>query len=83
MTHLRGYGRTNSPCFECNEDRQEGRCHSTCEKYLEFLDVHKQELEVIRKNKSESARQEYLTDREFKNRLHGHSKNRVFKQHKK
>ena len=83
MTHLRGYGRTNSPCLGCTEDRNEGRCHFDCEKYLEFLEIHKQEVETIRKNKSANARQEFLTEREFKNRLHGHSKNRVFKQTKR
>ena len=78
MAQIRGYGRTNSPCYGCQE-RSVG-CHAECEGYREFLEIHEQEIEVIRKNKSENARQEYLSEREFKNRLHGHSKNRVFKQ---
>ena len=67
-----------SPCYGC-EDRYVG-CHSKCGKYIDFQSVHEEEKETIRKNKEkESARQGYMTSRQFANALRS-NKNRVFKQ---
>ena len=38
-----------APCKDCPQ-RKAG-CHVVCDKYLEWLRIHQQELEVIRKKK--------------------------------
>lgn len=73
---------TTSPCFQCSE-KEPPDCHTYCEKYIEFCEIHKQEKETIRRNKEkDSARQAYMTNKQFQNALRSH-KNRVFKQTKR
>lgn len=77
---MNGYGRTNSPCYQC--DRRQSGCHATCEQYIDFQDIHDKEVKQIRKNKDEynKCRTGYMSDKEFKQALRSHNKNRVFKQ---
>ena len=71
-----------SPCHKC-ADRYVG-CHSECAEYLDFLAVHKEEKETIRKNKEkQSTRKGFISNRQFAASLNGHIKNRVFKQTKR
>jgi len=68
MTGIRCYGRTENPCRGCSNRTIE--CHSTCEEYLEFLDIHEAELKVIRANKDKHSkfRTDYVTEAQFENR---------------
>lgn len=68
MTGIRCYGRTENPCRGC--DKRTTECHTYCEDYLEFLDVHEAELKVIRANKDKHSkfRTDYVTDAQFEGR---------------
>lgn len=74
---------TTSPCFQC-KDKEPPDCHSYCEKYIEFCEIHEQERETIRKNKEkQSTRRGYVSKSQFESAIKGNLKNRVFKQTKK
>lgn len=47
------FGKTKAPCKDC-PDRKVG-CHSVCEKYLEWKQVHDQEVEVVKKERSKET----------------------------
>ena len=70
---------TQSPCYKCKDRHM--NCHSDCDGYSKYREVHEQEMETIMKNRSKSARTCYMSDRAFKNAQKKGSK--VFKQHKK
>ena len=81
MKGIEGYGRTKSPCFEC--DNRTVGCHANCEQYAEFQNVHNNEVEEIRRNKEKtSTRKERMSDRRFAYSLKK-GENRVFKNHRK
>ena len=72
----------NSPCYECKRPQKRIGCHSGCEEYIRFCDENTALREKIRREKERrSARQKYMTDKQFQNA--GQSFNKVFKQHKK
>lgn len=71
-----------APCKGC-EQRHEG-CHGKCKAYKDYVAQNEAQKEMIRKGKQEnSARTVYMSDRMFRNALHNHSENRVFRQHMK
>lgn len=78
MTHTK----TQPPCKDC-EQRHPG-CHGSCKSYINYKEKHEQELKTIRERRAkESARTGYMTDRQFKNAIGSHNRNKVFKQHLK
>lgn len=81
MTQFRSLGRTMPPCKGC-QVKDHPACKSYCEAYLEYERKHKEEVELIRRNKHKESLgfTPSMTDREFRNALKAHSKNRVFKQ---
>ena len=81
MTHV---GRTQSPCYGCTERNAE--CHSSCEQYLEFVDIHDRErAEIHQKKHKESLGYGagYRSEREWRNSFQNKNENRVFKQRMK
>ena len=85
-TGFEHYGRTNSPCLNCS-GRAQG-CHSTCERYIKFKEIHEQERQAIFKKKHVEHLgfgPEYVGDRTFMARATEERKRKVrtFRQHKK
>ena len=77
MTH---YGRTESPCFRCTERSAE--CHSSCEQYLDYVDIHAKERSEIHERKHKENLgygAGYRSEKEWHNTFHK-GDNRVFKQ---
>ena len=72
-------GRTKSPCFGCTERRE--ACHAECRRYLEFKDIHTEEVNQIRENKKKSVigKVYWRDQKSFKN-AGKKGKNKVFKQ---
>ena len=63
-------GRTKSPCRGC-QDRQ-AECHSSCEKYLEFYEIHnKERADAHHKKRLENLGfgAPYRTEKRFKEAL--------------
>lgn len=81
MTQFRSLGRTMPPCKGC-QVKDHPACKSYCEDYLTYQKKHKEEVEMVRKKKHEEklGYVPWRTDREFKNAMQTHNKNRVFKQ---
>lgn len=42
-----------SPCKDC-EEREVG-CHSTCEKYIEYKEIHEKETEAIKRERQKES----------------------------
>ena len=73
----------HSPCRDCNTNTEDYMCHGKCQAYKDYVKANEEEREKIRKAKQKNARTVYMSDRQFKNALHNHSENRVFRQHMK
>ena len=77
MTH---YGRTESPCHECEHHSE--ICHSICPRYKRFEKIHAEERAEIHKKKhieSLGYGAGFRTEREWRNTFKK-GENRVFKQ---
>ena len=63
-------GRTNSPCYGCQERSAE--CHPACERYKKFTEIHdKERAEIHKKQRIETFGYgaQYRTRREFNNQV--------------
>ena len=77
--------RVKSPCFNCPDRKENGICHSDCERYLDFVERKNADTE---KFKAWKKAYQYGTirsgmhDKQFEQRRNK-NENRVFKNHKK
>lgn len=72
-----------SPCQFCDDREENGKCHSYCDKYLDFVELNKETNEKIRKAKQQASRKIYMPEPEYRRALKRKVENKVFKQHKK
>lgn len=77
--------RVKSPCFNCPDRKENGICHSDCEKYLDYLD--EKEADTAKFKAWQKAYQygtirSGMSDKKFKGQCRK-TKNKVFKDHKK
>lgn len=75
--------RPQSPCQFCEDREENGRCHSYCEEYLEYVDLNKAMNEKIRKAKQQASHKIYMPEPEFRRAKKRKVENKVFKQHKR
>ena len=82
MKQFKSAGRTKSPCYEC-KNRKPG-CHSECEEYRKYKEIHDAEVEQIRERKAKenAGFRPRMTDKQFQYALR-QGENRVLKQHMK
>lgn len=74
MKEFRSYGRTKSPCFDC-ENKYEGY-HDHCQAFKDYRKKHEEEVEQIRQKR----RKLYCT---YSFKKNAEFKNEVWKNHKK
>lgn len=75
---------TKSPCYGCKERTAE--CHSTCERYLEYEEIHKRETEEIFRRKviaMDCDPHRKLTSEQFRARCNASKEKKVFKSKKR
>lgn len=72
-----------SPCQFCDDREENGRCHSYCEEYLEYVDLNKAMNEKIRKAKEQLKHKIYMPESEFRRAKKRKVENKVFKQTRK
>lgn len=72
-----------SPCQFCEERKENGICHSYCERYLDYVDLNEAEKEKIRKAKEQLKHKIYMSEPEYRRAMKRKVENKVFKQHRK
>lgn len=72
-----------SPCQFCEDREENGICHSTCDDYLEYVELNNTEKEKIRKARQKAGFNYYMSEPEFRRAKKRKVDNKVFKQTRK